>query len=133
MSHRSSTPSRPRAAASGPATVPFHKRSEQVWQVLVLTLQKLRELDGLRHSLESILEGTLPPAPDSSVLTLHQAASALAVQIRTMRKHCDRLGIDPDAPLGPDALSRIRESLAQARRRRHLADRNRGRQDSNIS
>lgn len=134
MSHRDRIPSaRPPTEASGQAAVPFRKRSEQIWQVLVLTLQKLRELDGLRHSLESILEGTLPPVTDTAVLTLHQAADILAVRIRTVRKHCRLLEIDPDQPLEPEALSRLRESLAEARRRQHLATRNRTRQKSRPS
>jgi hypothetical protein len=111
-----------------PLAVPFRERSEQIWQVLALTLQKLRELDSLRRSLESVLQGTVPPAVDDAVLTLHQAARVLAVQTRTVRKHCNRLGIDADRPFVPEALSRLRNSLAQARRRKHLAERNRSRQ-----
>jgi hypothetical protein len=115
---------------SAPVALPFRKRSEQIWQVLIITLQKLRELDALRQSLESILAGTVPPTTENTLLTLHQASNTLGVQIRTLKKHCQRLGIDPDQPLRPDALSQLRESLAAARRRHHLKERNQTRPNS---
>ena len=115
------------------AAMPTHRQFTMLWPVLGLTLEKLRELDALRELLESIVQGREPASTHQVPLSLRQVAGMLAVQPRTIRRHCVRLGLDPEKALGPDEVKLIRSAVREARRRKHLAERNRALRQSKKS
>jgi hypothetical protein len=107
------------------SNMPTHKQYSMLWPVLALTLEKLRELDELREILESIVQGREPAETHKVPLTIKQVAGILAVQPRTIRQHCVRLGLDPGKSLDPQEVKLVRQAIREARRRKHLAERNR--------
>ena len=107
------------------ANMPTHKQLSMLWPILALTLEKLRELGELREILESIVQGREPAQTHKVPLTIKQVAGILAVQPRTIRQHCVRLGLNPGKSLDPEEVKLVRQAIREARRRKHLAERNR--------
>ena len=107
------------------ANMTAHKQFSTLWPILALTLEKLRELGELREILESIVQGREPAQTHKVPLTIKQVAGILAVQPRTIRQHCVRLGLNPGKSLDPEEVKLVRQAIREARRRKHLAERNR--------